>query len=533
MSKIIMDPKFLGAIIGMSLLCGCSVSYYNQSADKDVSSILLEKEQLSEKSFKKPSDLADQTKQETMVLSLKEALILAAKNNHDYQSAKEDVYLSALTLTYQRYLYGVQRDITGSVDWHSEDGKETINQNLNLSLVKWLATGAEITFDVGQYLMKYLTGSKENAYQNAMELNIFQPLFQGAGRLVAKENLVQAERNVVYQIRSFLRYQRGFSVDVASKYFSIILARSNLDNYWKNYLFLKDTRERIEMLAAAGRLPPLQADQAKQNEYRAYQQWIEAGNNYKELEDRFKIFLGLSPEVVIVLDDQFLDYFLNNGITPVNTDTEKAISYALQHRLDLLTSFDNVDDAERNLEIAKNFLRSKINLTGNVSSSTEEKSKIDLEFKQPSYSAGIDFEAPVGKISDRNRYKQALINFERKQRDCTLKRENVKLEILNSLRSLEEAYQSYIIQKTSLDLATRRVESTDLMLQAGRATTRDLLEAQESYLQAKNSLSSAIVNYLESYLTFLRDTEQLQIDNSGVWKGDLYEKIVGEDATDS
>jgi len=98
------------------------------------------------------------------------------------------------------------------------------------------------------------------------------------------------------------------------------------------------------------------------------------------------------------------------------------------------------------------------------------------------------------------------------------------------LRSIEEAYQSYVVQKNSLDLATRRVESTDLMLQAGRATTRDLLEAQESYLQAKKSLSSAIVNYLLSYLDFLKNTEQLELDDSGVWKGDLYEKIIGENS---
>ncbi len=515
------------------IFCGCSVSYYNASADKEVSSIVSEKKQSAEKPFKKLSELKEETAKDTMVLSLRDALVMAAKNNRDYQRAKEDVYLSALALTYQRYLYGVQRDITGSIDWNSSSSGETTGGNLNLSLVKWLATGAEITFNIGQYLAKYLTGSKENVYHTAMELNIFQPLFQGAGRLVARENLVQAERNVVYQIRSFLRYQRSFSVDVASKYFSIILAKSNLDNYWKNYLFLKDTRERIEMLAAAGRLPPLQADQARQNEYRAYQQWIQAGNNYKKLEDEFKIFLGLSPEHNIVLDEKSLEQFLKKGISVPDVDKEKAISYALEHRLDLLTSFDSVGDAERNLGIAKNLLRTKIDFTGNVSSSTEGKSKLDLEFKQPSYSASIDFELPVGKISDRNSYRQAVIYLERKQREFTLKRENVKLEILNSLRALEEAYQSYIVQKNSLELATRRVESTDLMLQAGRATTRDLLEAQESYLQAKNSLSSAIVNYLVSYLDFLRDTEQLQLDDNGVWKGDLYEKIIGEDTKDS
>jgi len=508
-------------------LSGCSVSYYERSADKEVSAILKEKKQPAEKG-KIIIVPQDNTEQETIFLSLKDALILAAKNNREYKSAKEDVYLAALSLTYQRYLYGIQRDASGSIKWNSSDGNEKVSGNLNLSLVKWLAQGAKITFDIGGYLTKYLTGTKQNTYENALSLNILQPLFQGAGRLVAQENLVQAERNVVYQIRSFLRYQRNFSVQVAEKYFKIILAKNNLDNYWKNYQFLKDTRERIEMLATAGRLSPLQADQARQNEYRAYQQWIQAGNDYKQQEDEFKIFLGLSPENKIILDSKGLENFIEKGLTHLEVDEKKAMEYALSNRLDLMTYSDYVYDAERNLAIAKSYLKSKIDFSATISSSTEEKSNFDIDFKQPSYSAGIDFDLPTGRISVRNRYKQALINLDRKNRDFTLKKENIKLEIFNSIRSLEESYQSYIVQKNSLELATRRVESTDLMLQAGRATTRDLLEAQESYLQAKNSLSSAIVNYLVSYLVFLRNTEQLQLDDSGVWKGDLYEKIIGE-----
>ena len=110
-----------------------------------------------------------------------------------------------------------------------------------------------------------------------------------------------------------------------------------------------------------------------------------------------------------------------------------------------------------------------------------------------------------------------------------MKKDQIKLEVLNAYRDLQESYQTYLIQKNSLELASKRVESTDLLLQAGRATIRDLLEAQEAYLNAKNNLSNAITEYLISYLKFLRDTELLELDERGVWKGELYEKISGED----
>ncbi|MCM8815578.1 MAG: TolC family protein, partial [Candidatus Omnitrophica bacterium] len=356
------EKKKLFFLTGFLLLCGCSVSYYEKSADREVSSILNEKSKIAQKG--KIISLQEDTRNETIFLSLRDALIFAAKNNRAYKSAKEDVYLSALALTYQRYLYGLQRDASGNIKWNSADGEEKISGNLNLSLIKWLAQGAEITFDIGQYFTKLLTGTKQTTFQNALSLNILQPLFQGAGRLVAEENLVQSERNVVYQIRSFLRYQKSFSVNVAEKYFGIILARNNLENYWKNYQFLRDTRERIEMLSIAGRLSPLQADQAKQNEYRAYQQWIQAENNYKQQEDEFKIFLGLSPEHKIVLDRKSLDLFLEKGLTHLAVDEKSAIEYALSQRLDLMNASDYVYDAERNLAIAKSQLKSKIDFEG-------------------------------------------------------------------------------------------------------------------------------------------------------------------------
>jgi len=46
------------------------------------------------------------------------------------------------------------------------------------------------------------------------------------------------------------------------------------------------------MLSDAGRLPSFQVDQARQNEYNAYQRWINAQNFYYTNLDSFKIKLG-------------------------------------------------------------------------------------------------------------------------------------------------------------------------------------------------------------------------------------------------
>ncbi len=303
-------------------------------------------------------------------LTLKDVLIIATRNNRDYQTAKEDVYLKTLSLISQRYQYSLRYGIDGAVTWEKDsDGAENVSADLNLNLVKWLAQGAQITFNIAQEYLKYLTGNIDGTFQTVVGLDILQPLFRGAGRSVAQAGLIQAERDVVYQIRSFLRYQRSFSVTVADKYFTLLEAKNNLENYSKNYTYLKQTRERIEMLSEAGRATPIEVDQTRQDEYRAYQSWLSANNDYQQLLDEFKIFLGLSPEVKISLEASGLETFLEKGISEIKVDPKESVKLALEKRLDLMTAYDQLEDSKRDVNVALNALRTKLDLNLGVESS--------------------------------------------------------------------------------------------------------------------------------------------------------------------
>jgi len=279
------------------------------------------------------------------------------------------------------------------------------------------------------------------------------------------------------------------------------------------------------MLANAGRLPALQVDQARQNEYAAYQRWVNARNSYSYQMDSLKIHLGLPTESVLILDEELLKRLVEAGVTIPEFDLRESIRNALRRRMDLLTDYDRVEDAKREITIALDNLKPEVDLVVYSTGSTESKPHPTFDFTDFSYGAGIEFDLPLDRLPDRNRYRSALIDLNRQQRNFENKRDTVILEVYQQYRNMEEYYQSYLIQKNSLLLAERRIESTDLLLQAGRATTRDVLEAEESYLSAKNDLASAVVNYITAYLRFLYSAGYLQVDDEGIWEGNLYEKI--------
>ena len=104
------------------------------------------------------------------------------------------------------------------------------------------------------------------------------------------------------------------------------------------------------------------------------------------------------------------------------------------------------------------------------------------------------------------------------ERSIEEKEDKVKQELRSAARKILELKETYLIQQESVKLAERRVESTELFMQAGKVQIRDLLEAQEALVGARDSLVSAVVSYHIAKLELQKDLELLEVDEKGLWK---------------
>jgi outer membrane protein TolC len=91
------------------------------------------------------------------------------------------------------------------------------------------------------------------------------------------------------------------------------------------------------------------------------------------------------------------------------------------------------------------------------------------------------------------------------------------LDVRQAFRQLEATAEQYTIQKKALALAEDRVKNTILLLKLGRVQMRDLLDAQDSLLEAQNDLTSALVGHTIAKLNFYRDVGILQVKPDGMW----------------
>ena len=62
-----------------------------------------------------------------------------------------------------------------------------------------------------------------------------------------------------------------------------------------------------------------------------------------------------------------------------------------------------------------------------------------------------------------------------------------------------------------------------MLLDAGRANARDLLESQEALLSAQNNRTSALVDYAIAKLNFYRDIGLLNVMPDGVYQYDEFQ----------
>lgn len=495
-------------------------------------------------------------------LSLIDALQIAARNSRDYQSAKEQVFRTALALDLERDAFRTTFaglfSTSPSTDLSGPDTVSGVESHGEASLTKTLKSGASVATRIGVDLVKLLTGDRSSSLGLLADATISIPLLRGAGKDIVTEPLQQAERDMVYAIWDFERFKRTFAVNVAGDYLSVLRQLDQVRNAEENYRSLITSGRRARRLADAGRLPEFQVDQARQDELRARDRWIIAEQSYRNLLDRFKLSLGLPPDARLELQRQELTALGErvrntletptprqdgNNQQPVPADAPvilpsmdqgkrgpfeipeaEAVKIALDKRLDLRVVEGQIDDAQRQVVVQANGLEADLNLslTGTAgegrSLGSADFPDARLRPEKGYYSALLSFSPPWERTAERNALRNSLIDLDLAVRDYQQLEDQVKLAVRSGLRNLQQYRETVKIQALSVKLAKRRVESTDLFLRAGRAEIRDLLDAQEALVSAQNALTAALVSYRVGELELQRDMGTLQVDERGLWQ---------------
>jgi outer membrane protein TolC len=551
--------------IACLLLVGCTANYYRRSADREAYQVIAEKSPAvpnmdSEFTIEQTNALTltasgvvtnaaeflgndGAAEVGAQILPLDEALRLAVRHNRSYQSRKEDLYLSALSLTLARQQFtpifsgGGSASLIAQTETAVNVIIDPITQEPTIQLSDNLVEQQRITADgnfnvnwlirdIGRVtasfttdFLRFLTGDPRTVTSSQVAATFARPLLRNAGFRQQIENLTQAERDLLYDIREFTQFRKDFSVQVATAYYRVLGQRDAARNSYLNWQSSRRNAERTRALAAEGRVTTADLGRLEQQELSAESAWISAVRSYQAALDDFKLTqLGVPVTIDLVLDDRELEKLT---IQHPTIDVEQSISVALAARLDFMNAKDQLADAERRVALGRNALLPQVDLVANAGFNSVEQQHGRFAVPDPEryrWSAGLDVDLPFDRKSERNSYRSALITEKRAFRSVEQQEDQIRLEVRESWRTLDQARRSYEISEIGVRIAERRVEEQDLLAEVGRAEAQDTVDAQNALIDSKNQRTQALVTHTIARLQFWNNMGILYIKENGQWQ---------------
>lgn len=186
-------------------------------------------------------------------------------------------------------------------------------------------------------------------------------------------------------------------------------------------------------------------------------------------------------------------------------------------RLDYQTAHDEVDDAKRKIPVAANALRAKVDLVAAAGIDSDSGHLLPNPHRY-SWDASLNVDLPIERTAECNAYRAAMINLEQAIRNYTLDEDQIKLQVRDSCRALEQAKRAFEISKVGVELAERRVEEQSLLAELGRAKAQDQVDAQNDLSNSKNQYTQALVGHTVARLQFWDNLGILYIKDAGQWE---------------
>ncbi len=524
----------LGILLGsLSSLAGCSAEHYSQRADDAATRILEIEESRATRERREfvqvPSLVTDgedldetgrrSSKAEaieyepTRVLSLGDALELAVKGNRDHLRRRESLYLRALSLRGVRHSYAPQLDLSlGYLFNDGAGGQTSQGVGVNGGVSQVLPWGGTLSFDADT---GYETQGSEQNHSTSAGVHLTQPLLRGAGAAISHESLIQAERDLVYSIRDFELAREEFSIDVASRFFNLVRSGRTIENLQTNLDGFVFYRKQAEALYNVGRASELDVLRARRSELNSTDDLISAQEERLVSLDRFRIFLGLPKSQPVEVKPEAPEY------VDANFDIEEAVDLAFENRLDVITRIQQLEDERRGVAIAKDGLRPDLTLTSTFGTSSDPVHSFDdQDFRRDAFTAGLSMSLPVDRVSEGNAYRQAQIGMVQAERSFQEFRDDLELQIRSSFRELERRRQSLDIQEELIFGQEKNVRIAQLRFEqgSGQVDNRDVTEANDQLLEARNRMIDERVNYEIARLQLLKDLGILFIDEKGMFQ---------------
>lgn len=332
------------------------------------------------------------------------------------------------------------------------------------------------------------------AYSSSLTLGVRQPLLKGFGVDTQTAGIRAADRNLAAADLLVASEAANLAAGVRRAYWNLVYAWQDREvkvlSIRLAEKLLDETKAKIE----AGRLAEVDRYQPESEVARREENLILADRSIGLYEDELKLLMNSS-------DWQGAIAPTNRPVTtPVEPDPAEVLETALSQRPDVLAADLSREAAEILESAARDQTRPDLALVGLVGQGgTDEDygNSLDDAIDDPEtqWQAGLALSIPLQNRAAQGNYAQARATASKARNSAQLLRLEVQKAVRSTLRDVQLALKAMeATRKTSL-ASQKRLEAEQAKFEAGRATTLDVLTAQEAYSEALSQEKLAQVSY--------------------------------------
>ena len=423
------------------------------------------------------------------VLTLKDAINYALENKADAKKAKLEVENSE---------YQIQEIRAKALPNISASGNLTYNPVLQLNAIDLAAFSGQGGNGSSVQLVAF--GQKWNSTAG---VNLTQTIFDQSVFTGLKAAKTTRE---FYQINAQLTEEQVIE-RVANSYYQVYLQRQKLVVIDSNFVNTKKVREIIKGQYDNGLARKIDLDRMTVNLSNINTQRQQLINAVQLQENALKFYMGMPINTPIVLPDTEFE------VTPLALDEQPNINNRTEYQLikkqeELLTLQKKAVQAGFYPTLS---LNAGYNYIGQGPELPWFAKPSDNVYWSDFSSIGASINIPIfNGFGTRAKVRQATIDLQKTAEDIkdtelslNLAYENAKTQITNSLITIGN-------QKENAKLAKDVMDNTQNNYQNGLASLTDLLDAENSYIEAQNNYNTALLDYKLAEIQLIKAKGQLK-----------------------
>ena len=219
-------------------------------------------------------------------------------------------------------------------------------------------------------------------------------------------------------------------------------------------------------------------------------------------------------------------------LVSVRVTPETAFQVALARRPDWMNAKASLVDTWRLIEFNANALKSNlsVNVTGDVG--TKGNNPLNFDDANGTLRAGVQFDAPLTRLIERNQYRQSLIDYQQARRSLMAQRDEIHRGLRARLRQIHLDQFNLELRRLAVDVAITQTDIARLKLaepekpvgdgkaaapSASPTVARDLVDAWLNLQQSQATFISVWGDYEIQRRLLDFDLGTMSLDERGLW----------------